>query len=64
MAFVIRHSGQEHKLSVFTKGLDLIAYFARTVPVMVIPVRYIASALLLGSFFGIKIIALQIFFTF
>ena len=48
LAFVIfgLYIGQEHKLSVFTKRLYLIAYFALIVPVTVILVRYIANALL------------------
>ena len=48
LAFVIfgLYIGQEHKLSVFTKRLYLIAYFALIVPITVILLRYIASALL------------------
>ena len=48
LAFVIfgLYIGQEHKLSVFTKRLYLIAYFALIVPITVILVRYIANALL------------------
>jgi hypothetical protein len=51
LAFVIfgLYIGQEHKLSVFTKRLYLIAYFALIVPITVILVRYIASALLFGT---------------
>jgi len=51
LAFVIfgLYIGQEHKLSVFTKGLDPITYFARIVPVTVILLRYIFSALFLSS---------------
>ena len=51
LAFVIfgLYIGQEHKLSVFTKRLYLIAYFALIVPVTVILVRYIANALLSGT---------------
>jgi hypothetical protein len=51
LAFVIfgLYIGQEHKLSVFTKRLYLIAYFALIVPITVILVRYIASALLSGT---------------
>ena len=50
LAFVIfgLYIGQEHKLSVFTKRLYLIAYFALIVPITVILVRYIASTLLSG----------------
>lgn len=48
LAFVIfgLYIGQEHKLSVFTKRLYLMAYFALIVPITVILVRYIASTLL------------------
>jgi hypothetical protein len=51
LAFVIfgLYIGQEHKLSVFTKRLYLIAYFALVVPITVILVSYIVSALLSGS---------------
>lgn len=51
LAFVIfgLFIGQEHKLSVFTKRLYLIAYFALIVPITVILVRYIANALLSGT---------------
>jgi hypothetical protein len=51
LAFVIfgLYIGQEHKLSIFTKRLYLIAYFALIVPVTVILVRYIANALLSGA---------------
>ncbi len=51
LAFVIfgLYIGQEHKLSVFTKRLYLIAYFALIVPVTVILVRYITNALLSGA---------------
>ena len=51
LAFVIfgLYIGQEHKLSVFTKRLYLIAYFALIVPVTVILVRYIVTALLSGE---------------
>lgn len=50
LAFVIfgLYIGQEQKLSVFTKRLYLIAYFALIVPITVILVRYIASTLLSG----------------
>ena len=51
LAFVIfgLYIGQEHKLSVFTRRLYLIAYFALIVPITVILLRYIASALLSGT---------------
>jgi hypothetical protein len=51
LAFVIfgLYIGQEHRLSVFTKRLYLIAYFALIVPITVILVSYIVSALLSGS---------------
>ena len=51
LAFVIfgLYIGQEQKLSVFTKRLYLIAYFALIVPITVILIRYIVSALLSGS---------------
>jgi len=51
LAFVIfgLYIGQEHKLSVFTKRLYLIAYFALIVPVTIILVRYIANALISGT---------------
>lgn len=50
LAFVIfgLYIGQEQKLSVFTKRLYLIAYFALIVPITVILVRYIANTLLSG----------------
>lgn len=50
LAFIIfgLYIGQEHKLSVFTKRLYVIAYFALIVPITVILLRYIASALLSG----------------
>ena len=50
LAFVIfgLYIGQEQKLSVFTKRLYLMAYFALIVPITVILVRYIASTLLSG----------------
>lgn len=51
LAFVIfgLYIGQEHKLSVFTERLYLIAYFALIVPITVILLRYIASAPLSGT---------------
>jgi hypothetical protein len=52
LAYVIfgLYIGQEQKLSVFTKRLYLIAYFALIVPITVILVRYIVTALLSGVF--------------
>jgi hypothetical protein len=51
LAFVIfgLYIGQEHKLSVFTKRLYQIAYFALIVPITVILVGYIVSVLLSGT---------------
>jgi hypothetical protein len=51
LAFVIfgLYIGQEHKLSVFTKRLYLIAYFALIVPITVILVRYLVNTLLSGT---------------
>ena len=51
LAYVIfgLYIGQEQKLSVFTKRLYLIAYFALIVPITVILVRYIVTALLSGA---------------
>jgi hypothetical protein len=51
LAFVIfgLYIGQEHKLSVFTKRLYLIAYFALIVPITIILVRYIVNTLLSGE---------------
>jgi hypothetical protein len=51
LAFVIfgLYIGQEHKLSVFTKRLYLIAYFALIIPITVILIRYIANTLLAGA---------------
>jgi hypothetical protein len=48
LAFVIfgLYIGQEHKLSVFTKRLYLIAYFSLIVPITVILLRYIATTML------------------
>jgi hypothetical protein len=52
LAFVIfgLYIGQEQRLSLFTKRLYLIAYFALIVPVTVILLRYIANTLLAGAF--------------
>jgi len=51
LAFVIfgLYIGQEHKLTTFTKRLYLSAYFALIVPVTVIVIRYIVSAMLSGE---------------
>ncbi len=51
LAFVIfgLYIGQEHKLSVFTKRLYMLAFFSLIVPVTVIIVRYIAMNLLSGD---------------
>jgi hypothetical protein len=51
LAFVIfgLYIGQEHKLSVFTKRLYMIAYFALIVPITIILVRYIVNTLLSGA---------------
>ena len=52
LAFVIfgLYIGQEQRLSLFSKRLYLIAYFALIVPVTVILLRYIANTLLAGAF--------------
>ena len=51
LAFVVfgLYIGQEHKLSLFTKRLYIIAYFALIIPVTFILVRYIANTLLAGD---------------
>jgi cellulose synthase/poly-beta-1,6-N-acetylglucosamine synthase-like glycosyltransferase len=51
LAFVIfgLYIGQEHKLSVLTRRLYLLAYFSLIVPVTVIIVRFIAMELLSGD---------------
>ena len=51
LAFVIfgLYIGQEQKLSLFTRRLYLIAFFALIVPITVILVRYIVSKLLIGN---------------
>ena len=53
LAFVIfgLYIGQEHKLSLFTKRLYLIAYFALIIPITVILLRYMANSLLSGSLY-------------
>ena len=60
LAFVIfgLYIGQEHKLSVFTKRLYLMAYFSLIVPITVILLRYIANTLLYGADDPILIVAL------
>jgi cellulose synthase/poly-beta-1,6-N-acetylglucosamine synthase-like glycosyltransferase len=51
LAFVIfgLYIGQEQRLSVFTRRLYLIAYFALVIPITVILVRYIVNTLLFGA---------------
>ena len=51
LAFVIfgLYIGQEHKLSVLTRRLYMLAYFSLIVPVTVIIVRFIAMELLSGD---------------
>jgi hypothetical protein len=51
LAFVIfgLYIGQEHKLSLFTKRLYLIAYFALVVPVTVVLLHYIVKTLSSGE---------------
>ena len=51
LAFVIfgLYIGQEQRLSLFTRRLYLIAFFALIVPVTVILLRYIANTLLSGA---------------
>ncbi|MPZ06777.1 MAG: hypothetical protein GEU26_10270 [Nitrososphaeraceae archaeon] len=51
LAFVIFgfYIGQEHKLSIFTKRLYLISFFALVVPVTIILIRYMANTLLSGE---------------
>jgi uncharacterized membrane protein len=48
LAFIIFgfYIGQEHKLSLFTKRLYLITYFALVIPVTIILVRYLVHNLL------------------
>jgi hypothetical protein len=52
LAFVIfgLYIGQEHRLSLFTKRLYLVAFFALVIPVTVILLRYITNALLDSKF--------------
>jgi hypothetical protein len=51
LAFVIfgLYIGQEQRLSLFTRRLYLIAFFALIVPVTIILLRYIANTLLSGA---------------
>jgi hypothetical protein len=51
LAFVIFgfYIGQEHKLSLFTKRLYLISFFALVIPVTIIIIRYLANTLLSGD---------------
>lgn len=52
LAFVIfgLYIGQEQRLSLFTKRLYLVAFFALVIPVTVILLRYIANAMYEGDF--------------
>jgi hypothetical protein len=52
LAFVIfgLYIGQEHKLSLFTKRLYLLAFFSLIVPVTVIILRFIISELWAGDY--------------
>ena len=52
LAFVIfgLYIGQEHRLSLFTKRLYLVAFFALVIPVTVILLRYITIAMYEGHF--------------
>ena len=52
LAFVIfgLYIGQEHRLSLFTKRLYLVAFFALVIPVTVILLRYITIAVYEGHF--------------
>jgi cellulose synthase/poly-beta-1,6-N-acetylglucosamine synthase-like glycosyltransferase len=51
LAFVVfgLYIGQEHKLSLFTKRLYILAYFSLIVPVTFIIIRYIINTLLSGG---------------
>jgi len=51
LAFVIFgfYIGQEHKLSLFTKRLYLISFFALVIPVTIIIIRYLANTFLSGD---------------
>lgn len=52
LAFVIfgLYIGQEQRLSLFTKRLYLVAFFALVIPVTVILLRYITNAMYEGDF--------------
>lgn len=52
LAFVIfgLYIGQEQRLSLFTKRLYLVAFFALVIPVTVILLRYITSVIYEGNF--------------
>ena len=52
LAFVIfgLYIGQEQRLSLFTKRLYLVAFFALVIPVTVILLRYITIAMYVGNF--------------
>jgi hypothetical protein len=52
LAFVIfgLYIGQEQRLSLFTKRLYLVAFFALVIPVTVILLRYIANSMYEGDF--------------
>ena len=52
LAFVIfgLYIGQEQRLSLFTKRLYLVAFFALVIPVTVILLRYITIAMYKGNF--------------
>jgi hypothetical protein len=51
LAFVIFgfYIGQEHKLSLFTKRLYLVSFFALVIPVTIILIRYMVNTLLSGK---------------
>jgi hypothetical protein len=51
LAFVIFgfYIGQEHKLSLFTRRLYLISFFALVIPVTIILIRYLTTTLLSGD---------------
>jgi cellulose synthase/poly-beta-1,6-N-acetylglucosamine synthase-like glycosyltransferase len=51
LAFVVfgLYIGQEHKLSLFTKRLYILAYFSLIVPVTFIIIRYIVNTVLSGG---------------
>ena len=51
LAFVVfgLYIGQEHKLSIFTKRLYILAYFSLIVPVTFIIIRYIGNTVLSGD---------------